>query len=107
MNLVTVTLVIAAVALPPIMQFAAMVILHRANSGSPIMALLERLRVAQAGFAGSLIIAVLATNGALGFPIPLRPPGSTVVVALALLIIAAPAGVFVWLYLTGRFGDET
>ena len=106
MTIVSIALVIAAVALPPIMQFAALLILHRANSGSPIMALLERLRVAQAGFAGSLIIALLAINGALGRPLPIQPPGSTALVALALLIIAAPAGVFVWLYITGRFGDE-
>lgn len=107
MSVVVIPFVVAAVVLPPLMQAAAMVILHRANQSmnSPVLALLERYRVAQCGFAGTTIISLLAINGVLGRPVPLEPPGSTIVVALALLIIAAPAGAFALLYWTGRFGD--
>lgn len=108
MSIVTIAAVIAVVILPPILQATAVVILHAASraSDNPILALLERLRVAQCGLVGSFIISGLAVNGVLGRPVPIAPPGSTLLVALALLIMSAPAGVFVWLYWTGRFGDD-
>lgn len=99
-------LALAAILLPPIMQFIAIGILHRASQGSPIMALLERLRVAQCGFVGSVIISALGINGLMGRPIAIGPPFTTFVLAAALLINAAPAAVFAWLYWTGRFGDS-
>lgn len=101
-------LVVAAVALPFALQASAWIILHLASrqSDDPIMALLERLRVAQAGAIGSAIIMFLAINGALDRPIPIAPPLSTALVALALLIIAAPAGVFIWLFWTDRLDDR-
>lgn len=107
-QVVVTVLVIAAVVLPPLLHLVAWRILHLATKASddPVMALLERLRVAQCGAIGSSIISFLAVNGALGRPIPIHPPVSTGLVALALLIIAAPAGAFIWLFRTGRFGDR-
>lgn len=108
MNPLVLVLAIAAVVLPPLLQLAAIVILHNASvaSGNPVLALLERLRVAQCGFVGTTIVSLLAINGALGRPVAIPPPYNTMLVAMALLIIAAPAGMFVWLFWSGRFGDE-
>lgn len=108
MSAIVVPFVVAVAVLPPLMQAAAMIILHRANQSmnSPVLALLERYRVAQCGFIGSAAISLLAINGLLGRPIPIGPPVSTILVALALLVIAAPAGAFALLYWSGRFGDE-
>ena len=108
MNPAIIAIIVAAVVLPPIMQGAAVVILHNANRAlnSPILALLERLRVAQCGFVGSTLISLLAVNSAIGRPVPIAPPWGTVIIAVALLIIAAPAAAFSMLYWSGRFGDE-
>ena len=107
MNVIVVPFAVAAVVLPPIMQLAVMVILHRANQATdnPILALLERYRVAQCGFVGTTIVSLLAINGVLGRPVPIGPPFTTILIAVALLIIAAPAGAFALLYYTDRFGE--
>ena len=107
MNYLVIPIAVAAVILPPLLQAAAMWILHRANqrSANPILALLERYRVAQCGFVGTTIVSLLAINGVLGRPVPIGPPVTTILIALALLVIAAPAGAFALLYWTDRFGD--
>lgn len=104
---VTVALVVLAVFLPVLMHGMAVYILNRAHtSGSTIMALLERLRVAQAGLVGSLIIAGLVVNGALGRPLDLDPFYLRLLTAAALFIIALPSGVFIWLWYTNQFGGD-
>lgn len=102
------TALIVLLILAPLAHLGTLLILDYAERhGEPIVALRERKVVAQVMLLSSTTIALLALNVQLGRPLPIEPPVTTIVLVAALLILAIPSVVFIVLWFTRRFGDES
>lgn len=101
-----IALVVALLVAIPFVGWTATFILVRAAVKRPYITFLTDRALSMAlKSAGSSIIAAVAVNSYLMF-VPIERPWSTLIVAVALLMLEVPAILFLWLYATGRFGDD-
>lgn len=92
------------VALPVVGWMGTVVLVRAARQRPHITFLTDRAISMALKSAGSSIIAALAINGVLMF-VHIERPWSTLIIAIAILLLEVPALLFVVLYLTGRFRD--
>ena len=102
MIVVLVTLLIVL----PIVGWANTVVLVRAARQRPYITFLTDRAISMAlKSVGSSLIAALAINSVLDL-VDLDRPWSTLLVAIAIVLIELPAALFTVLYVTGQFEDE-
>lgn len=97
-------IVCVLVAIPFVGWVATFVLVRAAMQRPHIAFLTDRALSMALKSAGSSIIGLLAANSYLMWA-DIERPWSTLLVALALLLLEVPAIVFLWFYATGRFRD--
>lgn len=98
-------LLVLLIATPAISTVAAVVLVRAARQHPPIRFLTERAAVAVVVTVAAWIIGALSVNRVLRI-FEFGPPGSTLLVLVALLLFSAPGPVFLVLYARGYLRDD-